>query len=446
VSCGILFRLIAFLAATVRIIKPGLLSRLAISCLAGLAACTQPAPLEIQKPVETISASTVTVQRGQFRHVIRLHGTVEAVQSYGVMAPRLAGGPMSTMIITKVVRNGTRVRKGDILVEFDRQNQMKNVLDRQAEYDNLVAQIKRKEADQATARAVDETELKGAEVDLQSALVDMRKNEVVPSIQAEINKQNLAEAQARLKQLKDTLALKREAAAAELRILEIQRDRAKNAAEYAQGNIEKMTIQSPLDGLVVLSPVNKGSRMVDPSEGDEVRPGGGIMQVVNPAAMQVRARVNQVDIANVRIGQETDVRLDAYPDLLFQGKIDRISAVAAAGSYSKQVRYFVAVISIQGSDPKLMPDLTAAVDVKLETLENVLLVPREAIAMEKDQAFVEVIMDGRTEYRAVKTGPMNECETVIESGLQEGTVVARNPRIKADSARSQPGQTGAGNL
>lgn len=445
-SCGILFRLIAFLAATVRIIKPGLLSRLAISCLAGLAACTQPAPLEIQKPVETISASTVTVQRGQFRHVIRLHGTVEAVQSYGVMAPRLAGGPMSTMIITKVVRNGTRVRKGDILVEFDRQNQMKNVLDRQAEYDNLVAQIKRKEADQATARAVDETELKGAEVDLQSALVDMRKNEVVPSIQAEINKQNLAEAQARLKQLKDTLALKREAAAAELRILEIQRDRAKNAAEYAQGNIEKMTIQSPLDGLVVLSPVNKGSRMVDPSEGDEVRPGGGIMQVVNPAAMQVRARVNQVDIANVRIGQETDVRLDAYPDLLFQGKIDRISAVAAAGSYSKQVRYFVAVISIQGSDPKLMPDLTAAVDVKLETLENVLLVPREAIAMEKDQAFVEVIMDGRTEYRAVKTGPMNECETVIESGLQEGTVVARNPRIKADSARSQPGQTGAGNL
>lgn len=445
-SCGILFRLIAFLAATVRVIKPGLLSWLAISCLAGLAACTQPAPLEIQKPIETISASTVTVQRGQFRHVIRLHGTVEAVQSYGVMAPRLAGGPMSTMIITKVVRNGTRVRKGDILVEFDRQNQMKNVLDRQAEYDNLVAQIKRKEADQATARAVDETELKGAEVDLQSALVDMRKNEVITSIQAEINKQNLAEAQARLKQLKDTLALKREAAAAELRILEIQRDRAKNAAEYAQGNIEKMTIQSPLDGLVVLSPVNKGSRMVDPSEGDEVRPGGGIMQVVNPAAMQVRARVNQVDIANVRTGQETDVRLDAYPDLLFQGKIDRISAVAAAGSYSKQVRYFVAVISIQGSDPKLMPDLTAAVDVKLETLENVLLVPREAIAMEKDQAFVEVIMDGRTEYRTVKTGPMNECETVIESGLQEGTVVARNPRIKADSAKSQPGQTGAGNL
>ena len=445
-SCGILFRLIAFPAATVRVIKPGLLSWLAISCLAGLAACTQPAPLEIQKPIETISASTVTVQRGQFRHVIRLHGTVEAVQSYGVMAPRLAGGPMSTMIITKVVRNGTRVRQGDILVEFDRQNQMKNVLDRQAEYDNLVAQIKRKEADQATARAVDETELKGAEVDLQSALVDMRKNEVVPSIQAEINKQNLAEAQARLKQLKDTLALKREAAAAELRILEIQRDRAKNAAEYAQGNIEKMTIQSPLDGLVVLSPVNKGSRMVDPSEGDEVRPGGGIMQVVNPAAMQVRARVNQVDIANVRTGQETDVRLDAYPDLLFQGKIDRISAVAAAGSYSKQVRYFVAVISIHGSDPKLMPDLTAAVDVKLETLENVLLVPREAIAMEKDQAFVEVIMDGRTEYRAVKTGPMNECETVIESGLQEGTVVARNPRIKADSAKSQPGQTGAGNL
>jgi hypothetical protein len=218
------------------------------------------------------------------------------------------------------VGNGTRVREGDLLVEFDSQNQLRNVLDRQADYDNLIQQIKKKQADQVTAIAADETELKGAEVDLQTARVEMRKNEVISSIQAEFNKQNLAEAEAKLKQLKSTFALKREAAAAELRILEIQRDRAQKAVAYAQGNIEKMSIKSPLSGLVVLSPIYKGTRMVDPQDGDEVRPGGGIMLVVNPSAMQVTARLNQVDVSRVHVGQAAEVRLDAYPDLVFPGR------------------------------------------------------------------------------------------------------------------------------
>ena len=286
------------------------------------------------------------------------------LQSKTILAPRLSGQMAGMMVITKIVSNGSRVREGDLLVEFDSQNQLRNVLDRQAEYDNLVQQIKKKQADQTTAIAADETELKGAEVDLQSARVEMRKNEVISSIQAEINKQNLAEAEAKLKQLKSTFALKREAAAAELRILEIQRDRAQKAVAYAQGNIEKMSIKSPLRGLVVLSPIYKGTRLVDPQEGDEVRPGGGIMLVVNPSAMQVTARLNQVDVSRVHVGQAAEVRLDAYPDLVFPGKVERISAISTASQYSRRIRYFAAVISIQGSNPKLLPDLTAAVDIR----------------------------------------------------------------------------------
>jgi multidrug efflux pump subunit AcrA (membrane-fusion protein) len=129
-------------------------------------------------------------------------------------------------------------------------------------------------------RAVDETELKRAEVDVLIARVEMHKNDVIPDYQAEINKANLAEAEAKLKQLNETFALKREALAAELRILEIQRDRAQMAVAHAQSNIENMTIKSPMDGLVVLTPSYKGTRMVDPQEGDEVRSGGGIMNIM----------------------------------------------------------------------------------------------------------------------------------------------------------------------
>ena len=209
--------------------------------------------LSLAAAIPELSGHSVTVKRGNFHRSLRLSGTVGAVESYGVQAPRLSGQMTSSnMVITKIVRNGTQVRAGDVLAEFDRQSQLKSILDKQAEYDNLVQQIRKKQADHAAARAADETELKGAEVDVQTARVEMRKNDVVPGYQAEINKANLAEAEAKLKQLKDTFALKREAQAAELRILEIQRDRAQMAVEYAQGNIEKMTVKSPMEGLAVL--------------------------------------------------------------------------------------------------------------------------------------------------------------------------------------------------
>ncbi len=406
-------------------IRHGLVLATAISIL-GTTACTRMPASDKQSDV---NSGTAAVKRGSFRRTVRLNGTVRAIDSYSVLAPRLSGQMMGSgmMVITRVVQNGTRVRKGDTLVEFDRQAQTKNILDRQAEYDGLVQQIRKKQADQISAKIADETEIKGAEVDVQTALVDMRKNEVIPKYQAEINKANLAEAQAQLKQLKETFLLKRQAEAADIKILEIQRDRAKRALEYAKGNVDRMTILSPMNGLAVLNPTYKGTRMVDPQEGDEVRPGATIMLVVNPAAMEVSARINQVDVSEVRPGQDAEVRLDAYPDLVFPGKVERISAMAVTSSNSKRVRNFSVTISIHGQNPRLLPDLTAAVDVQLQSLESVLLLPREAVIRNRGQPEVALLSNGKSERRPVKIGPMNDWEVVIESGLTEGMAVSLNP-------------------
>jgi len=399
----------------------------AILFLVGAGGCTQPSPR--QGLSASKSAETVSVKRGNFRRAVRLNGSVSATESFSVLAPRLSGQMMGSgmMIITGIVHNGTTVHKGDILVEFDRQAQLKNILDRQAECDGLSQQIRKKQADQASAKLSDQTDIKGAEVDVQIALVEMRKNEVVPRYQAEINKANLAEAEAQLKQLKETFELKRKAEVADIRILEIQRDRALKALDYAKGNVERMTIRSPMDGLAVLTPTMKGTRTVDPQEGDEVRPGYGIMLVVNPAAMQVSARINQVDVWEVRPGQVAEVRLDAYPELVFPGKVERISAMSTTSSNSKRIRYFSTVVAIQGRNPRLLPDLTAAVDIRLQDRSNVLLLPREAVRIESGQALVMAPVNGKPEQRSVKIGPMNDSEVVIESGLDEGAIVLRHP-------------------
>ncbi len=371
-----------------------------------------------------------TVERRDFVRTLRLFGTTEAIESYKVNAPRLTGstGGGGQMIITKLTPAGTKVKRGDVLVEFDRQSQQKTFLDKQAEYRDLVDQIEKKQADQAAARAQDDTDLKQAEVDFETAKLELQKNEILPHIEAEKNQQNLLQAEATLKQLRDTYNLKRQAAKADLQILEIQRDRARDAMLHAQADAEKMSIKSPLDGMVVLNTIWKGGSFGEVQEGEEVRPGLPFLQVVNPQAMQVRARVNQADIDEVHVGQAVQVRLDAYPDLVLPGKVESISAVATSGM-SNWVRAFGVVFSIQGSDPRLMPDLSAAVDLLLDRVPKVLVAPRDAVAEENGRAYVYAKNGSSFEKRPVKTGAQDAVNVVIESGVEAGAVLLRHPQI-----------------
>jgi HlyD family secretion protein len=91
------------------------------------------------------------------------------------------------------------------------------------------------------------------------------------------------------------------------------------------------------------------------------------MQVVNPASMQVRVLANQEDFPSLRIGETAKVRLDAYPEMVFPAQIDQMAPIGEEGDFSNKVREFAIIVSIQGNDPKLMPDLSAAVDVDLKS-------------------------------------------------------------------------------
>src|SRR5205823_8737295 len=117
--------------------------------------------------------------------------------------------------------------------------------DREAEYRDFIEQINKKRADQMAARAKDETELVQAEHAARSAELDMLDSELVAPIKAEQNKLVLEESRAKLAQLRQTFGLKRRSEAADLRIVEIQRDRAFNAWKHAESNAEKMKIVSP---------------------------------------------------------------------------------------------------------------------------------------------------------------------------------------------------------
>jgi len=297
--------------------------------------------------------------------VLRLKGTTEAVQSRAILAPLLAGQQVGTLTIIRLTPAGTKVKKGDLLVEFDRQAQMRDFVDKQAEYAKLVDQVAEEQAKENAARAKDETELKAAEDNLRKAELEIQRAEIVSRIDAEKNQENLDEAKATYEQLRETFDLKRKAAQAAIRILEIQRDRTQQTMMHAQANADLMQIHSPLDGVVVLNTIWKQGTMGEVQEGDQVRPGVPFMQVVNPSTMQVRVLANQQDFPSLQVGQTAKVRLDAYPEMVFTAKLDQVAPIGEGGDFSSKLRSFVVIVSIEGNDPKLMPDLSAAVDVDL---------------------------------------------------------------------------------
>jgi len=373
----------------------------------------------------TSAESLFQVQRKPFSRGLRLNGTTIAAHSFAVLAPRLEGAQVGSMIVTKLAPAGSQVRTGDVLVEFDPQAQMKDYLDKKSTYDNLVGQVAQKQADEAIARAKDDTALKQAEDELKRAQLELQRNEIVSRIDAEKNQEAAEEAEATLKQLKETYQLKRAAAAANIRIQEIQRDRAQEAMRYAQSNAAKMTVHSPMNGVVVHNTIWLGGRMGTVQTGDQVRPGVPFMAVVDPSQMEVRVEMNQVDILRVHPGQRAKMHLDAYPGIELAATLEDLSPLGHPGQFAEVVRTFAARFSIQGSDPRLLPDLSAALDLDLSSEERVLIVPRQCVKFESGNSYVWIKTPGSFEKRQVKTGSSNDSEVVVLSGLQEGDVVRR---------------------
>ena len=379
--------------------------------------------------------ATLTVVRRDFVRAIRLSGTVEAVESTTIAAPRLAGPNSNSLIITQLVRPGSTVSPGDLIVEFDRQDQIKNALDRRAELQDLEQQIGKRDAQERAARAHDDSEMTLAESAISRAQLEMTKNELLPKINAEKNTLALEQAQATLKQLRATYELKRRAAEADVRILQIRRDRATNAERQAAGNADRMSIHAPIGGMAVVKTMWKGNNMADVQEGEEVRAGVPVVDIVNPKAMRVRARVNQADVNELQVGQAVRIGLDAYPALGFDGRVAQISPLGVTSVLSAKVRTFVVLVNVQGSHPNLMPDLSASLDVTLARVPRAIVVPRDAIRRDGDRTMVRVQRGDSFDDRVVTLGAVNAHEAVLASGVEEGAVIARNVTARAGRSR-----------
>lgn len=256
------------------------------------------------------------------------------------------------------------MRKGDLLAEFDRTNELKLAREAQAKYDDFSHQVEQKRAEHRSNAEKRASEMQQGKADLAKAEIDIRKGPILSDIEQQKNEIKLEDARAHVASLEKSGRFHEQAEAAELRILELQRDRQKFAVERAEANAEKLSLRAPIGGMVVLQNVWRNNSMGHAQEGDQLWPGSPVLQLFDPSAMQVMASVGEPEGTLLTPGVKAVVHLDAFPQLRLTAHFDSASPVASS-ALGSTVKTFMARFVLDQNDPHILPDLSAALDVEV---------------------------------------------------------------------------------
>ena len=160
--------------------------------------------------------------------------------------------------------------------------------------------------------------------------------------------------------------------------------RTEGSVSQSRDSLAKTTIYSPVAGSISSLSSEVGERVV----GTGSFAGTEIMRLANLDNMEVRVKVNENDIINVKLGDHTIVTVDAFPGRKFTGVVNEISSSAitigaqsAATSASDEVTNFLVKISIKAPDAKLRPGMSATVDIETQTVVNVVSVPIQSVTV-----------------------------------------------------------------
>lgn len=390
------------------------------------------------------SLPTVRVARGTLDLSVHTTGELRSARSAMVAAPPVAG----TLQIVRLAASGSALKAGDVVVEFDPSEQEFTVEQSRSELEQAEQELVRSKADADVQAAEDQVALLEARFAVRRAELDLSARDLLGAIEVRKNELTLEESQRRLAQLRQDLESKATSRRAAVAVLEARRDKARLALAAAEQNIENMTVRSPIDGIVVLRPnmdasggmYYSGMTLPEYRAGDMVWPGRMIAEVLDTSGIELQAKVDEADRANLNDGQPAEVRVDGLPGGVFAANVRTVSGAAARGFFdSESRRKFDTTLQLSASDDRLRAGLSASVVISGRRLKDVLYVPRQAL-FEKDGKPVVYARRGRGfQATPVAVKFRSESRAVIE-GLDAGVELALvDPESRGKGARPQAG-------
>ena len=397
-----------------------------IVALAAAAWMFRPARRTAPAPVVIPTARAV---RGTIEATRRLAGSIVARRFANIAAPILRAPDQGHgMTLTFLADSGARVKEGDVIAEFDTADVVDHIDDVKANVQQSALDIKRRKAVYIAQLESLRQRLRVCKATLEKARQDARAMEVKTPADQEYLRLALQEAQLEFDEVTRQIPLTDERQNADLMVYQLSYEFDVRHLERHLDDLRRCKVRSPMNGLVVMQTVYRGGQMNQIKVGDQLGPGQPFLRVVDPESMQLEADMSQAEAEMIRLGQAATVRFDAFPGIVIGGHVTNVGAMAYN---QRRINYWVRQVrvrlALEGSDSRVIPDLTASADVVVADPAEGVVVPREAVVETDGKPVVYVKHEGAFTPQEVEVAGATSTQVAVSRGIQEGDEVALHP-------------------
>jgi RND family efflux transporter MFP subunit len=373
-------------------------------------------------PVLTLATATVT--KGEFVDVVEIRGDVRPFKSTVLNAPMMAGD----LQILKIVPNGSNVKTGDVVLEFDGSTLKRTIQEKQSELRQANEELRQQIAQAGAGSEADRTALSHAGYDVERAKLGLGDETITSKVDMEKGRLALADAgqrlhEAEVKDAANRTATEKGFGAQRNRIAKIQAD-----LDKAQRALDALQIKAPADGVVSVM-YNWQMTSATSQEyrtGDKAYAGANILELPDLSSVLLTARLDESDRGLLQAGQTAIIHLDAIPDRDYHASVTDVSLLARV-DYSTwpPVKNFDLRLTFTDADARLRPGMSAAARIAVGHLPDMLLVPTEAVFLVDGRARVyRLSADGRAaEPIVVDVVKRNKVQTAVKGVLKAGDKV-----------------------
>lgn len=354
---------------------------------------------------------------------------IETVSAPGEISPFVKvniSAEVSARIIELPFREGDRVKQGDVVVKLDSKQF-------QASLESATA---RRNGERFRLQA-EQSRLAGPRSSLENAKSVLARQESLFKT-GDVSKQALDDAEARVRDLEATVAASQHT----ISVIESSLAAAEAEIEQAQEALAKTIIKAPMDGMITILNAEVGELVM---VGTMNNAGTVILTIGDLSRIKLDAKVNEADIARVARDQRSNVRINAYRNEDFEGRVTKVPLQRTVDKDG--TGYFKVEIEVQPKEGhQILSGLAANVDIEIAAHQGLSLPSQAILDRATDELPEEVtkgnaqvdrarrttpvvvrVVDGKAVLTPVETGPSNLTDTLVVAGLKEGDRIVTGP-------------------
>ncbi|MCK4905578.1 efflux RND transporter periplasmic adaptor subunit [bacterium] len=218
----------------------------------------------------------------------------------------------------------------------------------------------------------------------------------------------------------------------------------KNNLSEAEQNIAKCTIRATQPGLVTYASSSNPWHSQDPIQaGTNVRNRQELLNIPDFSSMGVEVKIHESSIEKIKVGQKAIIKVDACSGNQFTGEVKKVAPLPDATFkwMNPDLNVYIVKISLDRNGQNfdcLKPGLSAEVEITIEKLANVLVVPLVVISAREGKSACAVLRGSRIEIRELELGSSSEDMVEVKSGLKEGEIVVIFPGEMGEQVKKTP--------